>query len=150
MIVFDDDIIYPPDYARRLSMCLARAQGQAVVGVHGRIFMPPHESYVSNAYSFHFKRAVTKNLHVHEVGIGTCAFVSSLFDMDVARWPSTEMDDIIFSIEAQKRSIPRIVIARGENWLQAQAEGQPDSLWRKTQRDQTVQSNLMRQLLKLY
>jgi hypothetical protein len=147
VFLFDDDIIYPSNYVSKLVSVLAETRGRAIVGVHGRIFMPPHASYVEDAIFYHFADKLRQHLHVHELGAGTCAFISSLFDFDVAQWPDHGMDDILFSTEAQKRLIPRVAIRRPLGWLKAYAEDQPDSLWVKTKSDHMVQSKLMRLLL---
>ena len=147
---FDDDIIYPSDYVKTLVTVLAEVRGRMVVGVHGRTFLPPHLSYVQNATFYHFEAELRQFLHVHELGTGTCAFISSLFDFNVAQWPYNGMDDIQFAIEAQKRSIPRLAITRPAGWLKRYGQEQPDSLWRKTKADQFVQAKLMSLLLKLY
>jgi hypothetical protein len=47
VVMVDDDIAYPPDHVDRLVGALQRLNGRAVVGVLGRIFVPPHRSYVS-------------------------------------------------------------------------------------------------------
>lgn len=150
LFLFDDDILYPPDYAATLISVLANAGGRAMVGVHGRIFRPPHHSYVRDAAFLHFSTGLPANVQVHELGVGTCAYVSDQLDLDLTQWPSNDMDDILLAIEAQKRAIQRIAVKRQANWLQPIAENQPDSLWNKTRNDDLVQSNLMRLLLKLY
>jgi hypothetical protein len=132
---FDDDILYPPDYAATLVSVLGDMGGRAMVGVHGRIFRPPHQSYVRDAVFLHFSAGSTANAQVHELGAGTCAFVSDQLDFDLRQWPSNDMDDILMAIEAQKRSIQRIAVKRQAKWLQPIAENQPDSLWTKTRRD---------------
>lgn len=146
----DDDIIYPTNYVERLVGVLAEARGQAVVGVHGRIFVPPHLSYVTDAMPLHFGLGLSRHCSVHEVGVGTCAFVSSVLDVDPRRWDRCDMNDITIAVEAQRRGLPRIAIAREANWLQAYAQEQADSLWARTVKDDTEQSRRMRALLGLY
>ena len=124
MAIVDDDILYPHDYVDRLTGALDQAGGEAVVGVHGRIFIPPHRSYVKDALMAHFTNALDKALHVHEVGTGTCAFVSDRFQVDPDLWDQHVMDDIVVAIEAQKRGLPRIAIARPAGWLTPQAQCQ--------------------------
>ena len=60
------------------------------------------------------------------------------------------MDDIIVAIEAQKRGLPRIVVARQKDWMRPYAMHQDDSLWVKTMKDDSEQSRRMRLLLSLY
>jgi len=146
----DDDIIYPPNYISRLVGALQRLGGQAIVGVHGRIFTPPHKSYVRDVAVLHFTHQVERPCHVHELGTGTSAFVSSNFNANPKDWGRTDMGDIDVAIEAQQRGLPRIVIARTRGWLKAFAETQSDSLWTRTTKDDSEQSRRMCTLLSLY
>jgi hypothetical protein len=150
VVIADDDIVYPPDYVDRLANVLQQLEGQAIVGVHGRIFVPPHQSYVRNAHVIHFAQELGQAHHVHELGTGTCAFVSSRFDVDPREWGRTDMDDIIVATEAQRRGLPRIAVARAAGWVKAHAQDQPDSLWARTLIDDSEQSRRMRALLSLY
>jgi len=150
VVIADDDIIYPPDYVARLVAVLQRLEGQAIVGVYGRIFVPPHQSYVRDVVTFHFAQELPRDWHVHEVGTGTCAFISSNFNVNPKKWGRSDMDDINVAIEGQQRGLPRIVIARAAGWLKAHAESQPDSLWIRTQIGDSEQSRRMRALLSLY
>ena len=150
VVSVDDDIIYPPDYVDRLVEALHQAEGLALVGVHGRIFRPPHRSYVHDAAAFQFAQELVKPTHVHELGMGTSAFVSSQFDIDPRQWDRFDMDDIVAAIEAQRRGLPRIAVARPAGWMKVLARRQPDSLWMKAQMDDTEHSRRMRALLGLY
>lgn len=150
VVIVDDDIIYPPDYVDRLVYFLQQFEGQAIVGVHGRIFLPPHESYVRNAFAIHFAHELKQPCHVHELGTGTCGFISSYLDVDPREWSRTDMDDIIVATEAQRRGLPRITVTRTAGWMKAQAEDQPDSLWVKALTNDSEQSCRMRALLSLY
>ena len=150
VVIVDDDIIYPQNYVYRLVNVLQQLNGQAIVGVHGRIFIPPHRSYLKHVSSFHFTDELARGCHVHELGTGTCAFISSNFDVKPREWGRDDMDDIIVATEAQRRGLPRFAVARSAGWLMAQAELQSDSLWAKTMIDDSEQSRRMRALLSLY
>lgn len=150
VVIVDDDIIYPQDYVDRLVEVLQRFDGQAIVGVHGRIFAPPHKSYVKNAFCYHFANQLPQSLHVHELGTGTSAFVSSRFAVNPREWERHDMADIVVAVEAQRRGVARIAVARPAGWLKPWEEYQRDSLWSKTLIDDSEQSRLMRALLRLY
>ncbi len=150
VVVVDDDIIYPPDYVERMAAHLDALDGEAVFGVHGRIFTPPHRSYATDAVTIHFTAPYRISRNVHEVGGGTCAFVSDRLPLDPRGWGGLGMDDIQIALEAQRRGLPRLVVARGNMWLRPMAEEQADSLWRRTRRDDAVHSLRMRELLALY
>ena len=146
----DDDIKYPTNYVDSLTASLANLNGAAVVGAHARVFVPPHNSYVLDAVVYHFARDMANHCHVHELGTGTCAFLSNVLTFDVRKWPYRDTNDILLAIEAQKRGIPRISVKRPSGWIQAHTEGQKDSLWHKKLNEHTRPSDLMRALLKLY
>ena len=150
VVVVDDDILYPPDYVDTLAGMLHHMEGRAIVGVHGRIFLPPHESYVRDAMVLHFNNGLEKPCHVHELGVGTCAFVSSALDVDPRQWDRYDMNDITIALEAQRRGLARVAVARAADWLNPYAQSQPDSLWAKAQKDDTEQSRRMRQLIGCY
>lgn len=150
VVIVDDDLAYPPDYVERMADVLRQLGGQAIVGVHGRIFLPPHTSYVRHVNPLHYTRALNTACHVHEVGIGTCAFLSSRLDVDPRTWDRNDMDDIIVAIEAQKRGLPRIAVPRRAGWLGGYTEGQTDSLWDRTKADDSEQIRRMHELLALY
>jgi hypothetical protein len=146
----DDDIIYPPNYIDRLVGELKECDGNAIVGVHGRIFVPPHKSYVRDAVVYHFAKELPRSRHVHAVGVGTCAFVASNFPVNPREWGRTDMDDINVAIEAQRRGLPRTAIARADGWMKPHPEPQADSIWNKMRADDSEQSRLMRTLLALH
>lgn len=149
VLCVDDDIVYPTNYVDGLTNALQRFEGKAIVGVHGQIFLPPHESYVRNSSMFHFAQGLQRDMPVHEVGSGTCCFISSIFNVDPKEWRVESGDDINAAIEAQRRGLPRIAVARPPGWLRPYAECQPDSLWAKTLIDDSEQSRQMRSLMSL-
>jgi hypothetical protein len=148
--IVDDDIAYPADYVERLTGALHRFGGNALVGVHGRVFRPPHRSYVRDGFAVNFKDPLPRHRNVHEVGVGTCAFLSNRLPVDPRNWDRYNMNDIYLAIEAQKRGLPRIVIARPAGWMRSLSQGQADSLWSRTKKDDSEHSRRMRKLLGLY
>lgn len=150
VFTIDDDIAYPPDYIAVLSGLIEKVQGKALIGLHGRIYLPPHRSYVTDAMCVHFAGEQKQARHVHELGCGTLGFLSTSLPIDPRNWPRTDMDDIFIAIEAQKLGLPRISIPRPQGWLKPYAENQEDSLWVRTQKDDRAQSEAMRTLLRLY
>ena len=149
IFMVDDDILYPDDYVERLTRLLSLLTGRAIVGVQGRIFLPPHRSYVRDALFLHFESRVAAPRQVHEIGTGTCAFVSGQVDFDPHGKP-LGMSDIVIAVEAQRKRMPRVAIDREQGWLKAISQAQGDSIWMRTIADHKEQDKLMRQLLALY
>lgn len=146
----DDDILYPSDYTARMASFLNEQEGFAVAGIQARIFRPPHQSYVHDCDSINFSNALDEPRHVHEVGSGTCAFVSRALPLEPSLWPIQDCDDICLAIEAQRRNMPRLAVPRPAGWLTPLAENQPDSLLRQVRLDDSRQTAEMRRLLALY
>ncbi len=150
VILFDDDILYPPDYVAQAKLALAQYGGKAIIGFHGTIFLPPHLSYARNRHTFHFATKLDMDTHVHELGCGTAAFHSSKFRPDPATWRHHQMDDLYMAAEALKTKLSLISIKREANWLTPLAENQKDSLWRATQQNDRAQTYFMRDLMTQY
>ena len=147
VVVVDDDIEYPRNYVSRLVNRLAAASGRAVVGVHGRVFKPPYQSYIRDVKGYHFGRALLWERVVDELGTGTCAFLSNVLDFDVREWRNPDESDLQLAFEAKKRGLALICVRRRKRWLRPYAEGQADSLWTKTVKDPSAKSALMRILM---
>jgi hypothetical protein len=148
-VTFDDDIVYPPDYVATLAAALARFRGRAIVGFHGVSFAPPFGSYLHDRTICHFQAGLSHDVRVDLLGTGTTAFVASRLPLDPRRWPSGTMDDLIVSLTAEDRGIPRVALARRPRYLLAIEQSQADSIYAATQRDETVQTQYMRSLMDL-
>jgi hypothetical protein len=146
---FDDDIVYPPDYVATLAAALVRFRARAVVGFHGVSFAPPFGSYLRDRTICHFQAGLSHDVRVDLLGTGTAAFVASRLPLDPRRWPSGTMDDLIVSLAAEDRGIPRVALARRPRYLRAIEQNQTDSIYAATQRDESVQTSYMRTLIDL-
>ncbi len=150
VVLFDDDILYPPDYVARIRRALAQYGSQSIIGFQGAIFLPPHHSYSRNRHAIHFSSGLDNDLNVHKLGAGTAAFLSSMFCPDPETWRYNRMDDLYMSVEAVKANLALVALKREANWITPLAEGQEDSLWQATKQDDRIQSDLMRHLLTQY
>ncbi len=145
--LFDDDILYPPDYVATITRALASLDGAALVGYHATVFVPPHRSYVRDRRTLHFAQALARRTVVHELGSGTLAFVSTRFRPDPARRAHADMNDLYVAAEALDADLPLVALERAADWLVPIAEHQDDSLWRATVRDERRQTELMRYVI---
>jgi hypothetical protein len=146
---FDDDILYPDDYVQRMTAGILRYGGKALVGIHGTDYPGPGTRYTRDRRGFHFRRRLSFDRLVDELGCGTLAFASTLIDVDPRRWPYGDMDDLMLAIEAQRQGIPRIAISRRRHSLMPIHEAQPDSLWVRTVADDSRQSAQLAELHQL-
>lgn len=115
----DDKIIYPADYAQQMVNTIERAHRKAVVSNHGRLFhhdKPSKSYYFDTAQNFMYSLSYPLTF-VHEIGTGVLAWHSDTCRPDLSWFPHTNMTDIYFSIEVQKRKIPIIIHPHEKGWL---------------------------------
>lgn len=147
VICVDDDIFYADDHVERLVDGLVAAGGRALVGFHGTVFTPPYRSYLADIERLQFSESLAADRIVDELGAGTVAFLSDVLDFDVRAWPRTDAGDLCMAIEAKKRGLPLVCLARSADWMRPQAMDQDDSVWVATKRDPAPKSALMRSLI---
>jgi hypothetical protein len=148
-LVFDDDILYPPDYVARLVEGLASRGGRALVGFHATRFKPLSQSYARNRIALNFKQRLRRDTEVDELGTGTCAFLSDVFSVDPRQFPYVDMDDIVLAIEAKWRALPRIALRRKAGWLPRHPKPQLECLWDRVLKDDSRETNLLAQFLQM-
>jgi hypothetical protein len=100
----DDDIVYPPDYAERMTEALAAWGGRAAVGVHGILMLQPFASYYDPAARvvFHFEQAQDVGRAAHVLGTGTVAFHASRVRPPLSVFESPNMADVWFAVTHQR------------------------------------------------
>jgi hypothetical protein len=146
-VVFDDDILYPPDYVATLVEGLAVRGGRAIVGFHANCFRPPYRSYARDRICMNFKEGLEIDTRVDELGSGTCAFLSEMFSVDPHEFPYVNMDDIVLAIEAKRRSLPRVALRRSAGWLTKHPKPQSGNQWQRVLEDDSRQTRLLAQLV---
>ena len=147
---FDDDIIYPPDYVRRLTAFLKRLHFAVVVGFQGVLFQKRFVSYVKSRSIVHFAGSLQLDALVDELGTGTLAFHSQCIHIDPEQWAKPNMTDLMFMLEAIRQNVPRLCIRREAGYLRAIAEKQTDSLYVKSLQDDSAETQLLRAVIKAY
>lgn len=119
-LVCDDDIIYPPDYARRMVEAIDRYDRKAILGVHGVIFEPElTDARMSRRSVFKFPAELGEDVPVHFLGTGTVALHSSvLAHMDLSELDAFPIaNDEILAVSAKSAGVPMVCIRRSEGWL---------------------------------
>lgn len=147
---FDDDIIYPDDYSRRLGDVLAKYSYGVLVGVHGATFRAPYKSYTNDRHYVHFRFRLEHEITVDEIGTGTLAFRTSVFRPRIFEWSTMKILDMAVAIDAHDLGLPRVLVSRPQNYLQAVAEDQEDSLWTAQRRNESEHNKLMLQSSRLW
>ena len=145
----DDDFEYAPDFAGHLRNGLTRYDDHAVVGFHGTIFRQPVDSFRASRIGIPYNSRPREDRPVHALGTGAVMFDSRYLQFDVRGWRHTNMVDLCLAIEATKASLQLISLARRKRYLLPLAEQQADSIHAALLVDDSRQTQLARELLRL-
>lgn len=145
----DDDFSYAPDFVGHLRAGLEQYAGRAVVGYHGVVLRRPFTGYNKDRSTIPYTSRPFEDRAVDAIGTGAAMFLSNAMRFDVREWPYTNMVDLGLAVEAAKKGLPMISIARKKRHLLPLAEFQPGSIARGLQQDDSRQTELARELLRL-
>lgn len=144
----DDDICYPPDYVERMAGHLDQLGAGKVVGVHGNhLRREGFSSYLRDRVIHLRSYPLDEYKGVDVIATCTSAFRMEELRFDVRDWQITNMVDLHFSIECQKRNLARILVPRSSHWVSAIEFRQPDSIFTQLRKDDSVQTRIARQLI---
>lgn len=146
---FDDDFHFRRDFVSKMRTALARYDDKAVVGLHGTAFNRPLEGYFKDGKSVSYWRPLESDWQVDALGTGAVLFNSRFLRFDVRNWPFGNMADLGVATEAARAGLPMIAIARRAKEVLPLAMAQPDSLRTARMKDDTAQTELARELLRL-
>ena len=121
---FDDDLIYPPDYAARMVRHVERHGRRAVVSAHGaRLPREVNGSYYKARTTYRCLGDVPEEVPVHVVGTGALAWHTDcelqLPDDPREVFPRPNMADIWLAIRLKKIGIPAYAVPHSTGWLEA-------------------------------
>lgn len=115
----DDDIIYPPDYARRMCEKLEEKPG-AIWGVLGSRFRLPIKSYYEDRTpKIGLRAGLPRPVQVHVLGTGTTAFDTRHVRPDVRAFTTPNMADAWLAVWATQSGVPMWCIDRRAGWMSA-------------------------------
>lgn len=149
-LTVDDDILYPPNYAETMVFHLAKLGAGNVAGLHGsQLNRNEFNSYRCDRLVVHRDRRLEKYCYVDIVATCSAVFRTQELHFDVREWKLTNMVDLHFAIECQKRGLKRIAVPRERKWVQTLGSSQNDSIYTRLKRDDSVQTEIARRLLAL-
>lgn len=134
---FDDDILYPADYASRLIEAVERYGCPS--GVHGSLLRRDILGYYDPRarYPLHFRNRLVRDTPVDVLGTGTLCF-------DIARTPLSctfayrNMADLWVARAFAEQNIPLVCVSRHDGWLKP-IETSEESIWQNNSAKRTVQ-----------
>lgn len=111
----DDKLIYGKDYVKTMVNRVERYGGEVVCTMHGRLLKPHSTSYYWDPAEFYGCTMPQKeDKWIHELGTGVMALDASVIKepIDLVKvFPYTNMTDIYWSMEMQRRGIPMLMVA---------------------------------------
>jgi GR25 family glycosyltransferase involved in LPS biosynthesis len=118
-IVADDDLLFPPDFARLAVAAARRYGGRAFVGLHGVLLRQPITRYHDTASrsALHFGNPLPQDRTVHVLGTNALCYHSALLTMRWAEFAHRNMADIFLANHAQRHAIPMVAMARPRDWV---------------------------------
>lgn len=128
ILTCDDDLIYPPDYARETLEELQAFPGE-VVGHHGVILTQPKtmQTYCRGGRRvYHCLRDVPRTYRVHILGTGVAAFRAEMltpqhyttkFHLSDEYPKKGRMADVWFAMWCNQNGIARRVLPHREGWI---------------------------------
>ena len=126
-LTFDDDLLFPADYARRMVAALDAHPG-SVACAHGSILTEPLVGWRASRRCLHFAQGLAADTRVHVPGTGTLAFRVGDWPISLRRdvaW--SHCDDIAAGIFAHRRGLEVWSVARPGRWIQPQRPAGPGS-----------------------
>lgn len=142
----DDDLIYPPDYAKR--MIEAIEQYKTIVTCHGRVLKPGRNKYYKADHDeYSFQHHISTPILLDVAGTGCTGFRTDYFKPLIHESEYKCMSDLVFSLEASNQSKSITLIPHRRDWIKAQQV--PSSIFKKyANSPQENQVYLMNQILK--
>lgn len=143
-ITCDDDIIYPPDYVRRMVEKVEEYKRRAIICVHASTLLEPMDSYVGQRKVYMFEEALAQDTSAHVPGTGTCVWHSSTMRFEMQQFESMNMCDIWVGLACQQQSVPVIAIERPARWLRQSFAG--PGIFEETTKDDSIQTNVVKRV----
>ncbi|MGE0715957.1 MAG: hypothetical protein AB7P02_10975, partial [Alphaproteobacteria bacterium] len=106
-------------------------------------------SYRDDRDVVHRMAEVTEPMPVAILGTDAAAFDTRTLKFDVRAWRQVNMVDLGFALECAARGIPRRVVPRAKLWLKPLDFAQPDSIYTALAGDDSAQTRLAGELLRL-
>ena len=145
----DDDIVYPPDYVGRMSAFLRSLPKPSIAGVHASFLKPGLTSYARDRLVADRMAGVRNPLIADVLGTDSVGFDTSTLAFDVRTWPYLNMVDLQFALAAARAGVERCVIPRRQKWLLSLERDQPDSISLALRRDDSRQTALAQELIRI-
>lgn len=146
---FDDDILYPPNYAQVMADHIQSLPEPGVVGLHGAWFKDSFKSYRRDRFTVHRSQSHDRMTPAHMLGSDTFGCNTGVLRFDPRSWPHRNMVDLHLALECARRGLPRFVAPRPFQWVTGMEENQPDSIWSGVKKNDEIQTVIAQDLIRV-
>ena len=134
----DDDIIYPPDYVKKM---MDRIDNN-IVTIHGKIFRPPIKSFYHDSWNkYRLDQELAEDQIIQIPGTGVMAYHSDTITFDRKDFKKKNMADIFVGIKAKQCNVSVICVKHKKDWVTLQHVD--DSIWHRSHQSDYWQTKLI-------
>ena len=139
-ITCDDDLIYPPDYVKYMISKIEQYKRQAIITLHGKILDLPLVHWIGIGPGkmktiYACLAEVNKDYDIHVAGTGAMAYHTDTMKLRIEDFKNNNLDDVEFSILAQKQNIPLIVVKHEKGYLKYLDVPSSQTIWAETEKN---------------
>ena len=140
----DDDLVYPPDYVRRMIEGIEAYEREAVVSFHGAQVI--HGTFSSRCI-FHCTRRLPEDVRAHLPGTGVLGYHADLrlrfnFSED---FKHSNMADVWAAVKAKREQVPVYVRKHDGGWVVAQRDPESRTIYQHFAGRSDVQDRIIRE-----
>ena len=123
-IIVDDDLVFPPDFAERMSGFVHARNDTAIYAMHGVLLKQPVVNYYEpeSRSVFHFQNALKHERTCHVLGTNALCYHSKAVRMSWADFMFRNMADIFLAQYAQRHALPMVTPARAPYWVRQNSQ----------------------------
>lgn len=150
-LCFDDDLKYPRYFASVLLAQLKCFKKPTVIGIHGSRLhrLPKLTSYREDRQVFHCSKANMFPKCLDVVATNGCAFRVRDLSFDVRQWSAINRVDLSMALEAETQGVTPMLACKPSRFVHILAEVQADSIYSALLKNDTEQTHLANELLRL-
>ena len=115
--VCDDDILYPPDFVKRMVASVERYRRKVVVGVHGVNITEPFQDFYTSRSVLHFAHALTRDAPVLFLGTGCTCYHTDTIVVSRNDFKHPNMADVWLALLGQRQRVPFVCMSHQANWM---------------------------------
>ena len=136
-ITIDDDLEYPPNYVEYMISKVEEYKRQAIITLHGKILEQPLVYWIGTGPGrmkavYACLARVDNDYDCHVAGTGASVYHANTLKIKMSDFKNRNLDDVEFSILAQKQNAPIIVVKHDEGFLKYLFPPDSGTIWAET------------------